>query len=402
MPRLSAPHALTALTALAAILACADPPSAPGARPTPAPNASTALAPDPTSQPIPDEYLVVLKDDVAPSDVRAIATRLTAAQGATLGFVYEHALRGFSAHMTAAAADAIAHDPIVDFVEQDQEVIASDVQNGATWGLDRIDDRFLPLDALYHYHGNGQGAGVYAYIIDSGIQTAHPDFGGRATAVFDAFGGNGQDCNGHGTHVAGTVGGTTYGVAKQVRLRAVRVLSCTGRGTYAGIVAGINWVTANHQSPAVANMSLGGRFSAAVNRATTNLVKSGVFTAVAAGNDRMNACNVSPASAPGATTVAASDRDDARAAFSNWGPCVHIYAPGAGITSDYPVNGTKVLSGTSMASPHVAGVAALFFSLNPQGTATAARTWILTRAVLNAIQNNIAGTPNKLLFKEGL
>jgi subtilisin family serine protease len=280
-------------------------------------------------------------------------------------------------------------------------VAADFVQHGATWGLDRIDERLRPTDGDYHYQGTG--AGVNAYIIDSGIQTANADFGGRAVAVFDAFGSNGQDCNGHGTHVAGTVGGTTYGVAKQVNLRAVRVLNCAGRGSFAGIIAGINWVRANHVKPAVANLSLGGGFSAALNRAATNLANAGVFVAVAAGNDARNACLVSPASAAGVTTVAASDRTDTRARFSNWGPCVHLYAPGVLVTSDW-INGlaSHTISGTSMASPHVAGVAALYLGENPGSAGAAARAWILGRAEPNVIQANIAGTPNKLLFKEGL
>jgi subtilisin family serine protease len=243
---------------------------------------------------------------------------------------------------------------------------------------------------------------VRAYILDSGIQTNHPQFGNRALAMYDAFGGNGQDCNGHGTHVAGTIGGSTSGVAKGVMLRGVRVLDCNGSGSWSGIIAGVNWVASNHIKPAVANMSLGGGYSSAVNTAVTNLVNSGVFVAVAAGNSNANACNYSPASAPGTFTSAASDKFDTRASFSNYGGCVDGYAPGVGIQSTWIGSGTNTINGTSMASPHTAGVAALYKANYGDASASTIISWITANATANVINSNPAGTPNRLLYKGGL
>jgi len=238
-------------------------------------------------------------------------------------------------------------------------------------------------------------------VIDTGIATAHADFGGRAQNVYDAFGGNGQDCNGHGTHVAGTVGGATYGIAKASSLRGVRVLDCSGSGSTSGIIAGIDWVRANHIKPAVANMSLGGGYSSALNAATDNLSGAGVFVAVAAGNENQNACNVSPASAAAPTVVAASDKTDTRATFSNFGSCVEVYAPGVNVTSTWLSGGTNTISGTSMASPHVAGVAALYKSGGDAASSTI-NSWILTNASAGVVRSNPSGTPNRLLFKSTL
>lgn len=245
------------------------------------------------------------------------------------------------------------------------------------------------------------GSGVRAYVIDTGIATAHADFGDRAANVYDAFGGNGQDCNGHGTHVAGTIGAAAYGVAKASSLRGVRVLDCNGSGSTSGIIAGVDWVRQNAIKPAVANLSLGGGLSSALNTATSNLASSGVFVAVAAGNENQDACKVSPASASGVLTVAASDKNDVRASFSNFGSCVELYAPGVNITSTWLSGGTKTISGTSMASPHVAGVAALYKSYGDAASSTV-NTWILDNSTLNVITSNVSGTPNRLLFKSTL
>ena len=239
-------------------------------------------------------------------------------------------------------------------------------------------------------------------MLDTGITPTHPEFGGRAAVAYDALGGNGIDCHGHGTHVAGTIGATTWGVAKAVRLRGVRVLGCTGSGSTSGIIRALDWVRVNATRPAVANMSLGGGFSSALNTATTNLANSGVFIAVAAGNENQNACNVSPASAAAAYTTAASDRTDLRASFSNYGSCVDGYAPGVAVVSTWLSNGTRSASGTSMASPHVAGVGALYKSANGEASSATVSSWINTNATANVIRSNRTGTPNRLLYTAGL
>jgi subtilisin family serine protease len=295
---------------------------------------------------------------------------------------------------------ALRRNPQVDYIEQDMEVTAEAIQTRPTWGLDRIDQRRLPLSGSYAF--NRAGAGVRVYIIDSGIQTSHPDFGGRAAAVYDAFGGNGQDCNGHGTHVAGTVGGAKYGVAKSVYLRSVRVLNCNGTGSWSGIIAGINWVANNHIKPAVANLSLGGGYNASVNLAVTNMINKGVFTAVAAGNSNQNACNFSPASAPGTLTLAASDINDAKGSFSNYGACVDVYAPGVSITSTWFNGGATTMNGTSMASPHAAGLGALYKANFGDAPSYRIVSWIINSATTGVIKGNPYGTPNRLLFRGGL
>ncbi|MGH7607846.1 MAG: S8 family peptidase, partial [Gemmatimonadales bacterium] len=308
------------------------------------------------------------------------------------------------------AAQALARNPLVAYVEPDQVYRVDATQtmnaNGDPWGLDRIDQRAVPLSRTYTY--TATGSGVHAYIIDTGIWTLHPDFGGRADNVYDAFGLSslfggfgvtGIDCNGHGTHVAGTVGGATYGVAKGVSLHGVRVLSCAGVGLTSQIIAGIDWVRQNHVKPAVANMSLGGGLSTALNTATTNLSNAGVFVAVAAGNENADACRVSPASAVGVFTTASSTKTDAKSSFSNWGGCVEGYAPGSAIVSDFLLGATMSLSGTSMASPHVAGVAALFKAVNGDQSSATVSNWIITNSTGGVITGNPAGTPNRLLFK---
>ena len=378
--------------------------------------ASPAAASGPTGQApllmakgkgIPNQYIVVLKGGSsarsagasahsAVADPQSVATTARV----TPKFVYNAALNGFAAQLTPGQLNALRQNPNVDYIEQDQVATVDTTQYSAPWGADRIDQRYRPLNGNYIYTKNG--AGVYAYIIDSGIQTSHSDFGGRAVAVYDAFGGNGQDCNGHGTHVAGTVGGSRYGVAKGVKLRAVRVLNCSGSGSYSQIIAGVNWVATYHANPAVANMSLGGNYSAALNSAVTNMISSGVFTAVAAGNSNLNACNFSPASAPGTLTVAASDKTDVKASFSNYGACVDIYAPGVAIQSTYLNGGTATLNGTSMASPHVAGVAALYKATYGNLVSSNLVNLILNNATTNVIYGNVSGTPNRLLYKSSL
>src|ERR1044072_8962868 len=311
---------------------------------------------------------------------------------------FKHAFNGYAAEMTETEAEALSLDPRVAFVEEDGVMTIDTTQSGATWGLDRIDQRDRPLNGTYVY--NHTGSGVRAYIIDTGIRTTHTQFGGRASAVFDAFGGNGQDCNGHGTHVAGTVGGSTYGVAKSVMLRAVRVLDCSGSGPTSGVIAGVDWVTNNHISPAVANMSLGGGASSALDTAVNNLANSGVPIAVAAGNSSTDACTQSPARAANAITVGSTTTSDARSSFSNFGTCLDIFAPGSGILSSWfsSDTATATLSGTSMASPHVAGVAALYKQFSPGASAATTRNAIVNNATTNKVTNAGTGSPNRLLY----
>jgi subtilisin family serine protease len=346
------------------------------------------------------DYIVVFKDAV--TDALGKADEKLLRHGGKGKFKYDRVLKGFAATLSPGAVAMLQADPDVAYIEQDGLVEASTTQSGATWGIDRIDQRSRPLSGTYTY--TSTGAGVTAYIIDTGIQTSHPQFGGRAAAVYDAIGDgrNGQDCNGHGTHVAGTVGSATYGVAKGVALRAVRVLNCSGSGTNSGVIAGMNWVASNHAARAVANMSLGGGFSSSTNTAANNLAASGVFLAVAAGNSSADACNSSPSSAANTTTVAASTSTDARASYSNYGGCVDLYAPGSSITSTWINGGTNTISGTSMATPHVTGVAALYKATFGDASYSTIRSWLTTNATASVITGNVSGTPNRLLYKAGL
>jgi subtilisin family serine protease len=338
-------------------------------------------------------WVVVVREGADPRSVAAVA-------GVSPRHVYTAALNGFSATLNAGQVNALRHNPSVDYVEQDQRYEMKTTQSGATWGIDRIDQRSLPLSTTYTY--TSTGAGVYAYVLDTGIQTNHPQFGTRAAVAYDALGGDGQDCNGHGTHVAGTIGSTTYGVAKQAQLRSVRVLNCAGSGSTSGIIAAVDWVRLNRTNPAVANLSIGGGLSTAMNTAVTNLSSSGVFVAVAAGNSNANACNYSPSSATAVFTTASSEKTDARRSSSNWGSCVDAYAPGGSITSTWIGGGTSTISGSSMASPHVAGVAALYKATYGNASSAAIDTWIKTNATAGVITGNPTGTPNRLLYKAAL
>ncbi len=399
MPRTSGPARSGAAAAALLVLPVLALPALSGtASAAPGTGAREAAAPitRTTGKPVRGSWIVTLREG---ADARGVARR----HAAQAGHVYTAALSGFSARLNAGQVRALQNDSDVVALEPDQVVEADATQTvakgGGLYGLDRTDQRALPLSGSYTY--GRTGSGVSAYVIDTGIATGHPAFGGRARNVFDAFGGNGQDCNGHGTHVAGTIGGSTYGVAKGVALRGVRVLDCGGSGSTSGIIAGIEWVRANAVKPAVANMSLGGGYSSALNTATNNLSSSGVFVAVAAGNENQNACNVSPASASAPTVVAASDKTDTRASFSNYGSCVELYAPGVAITSTWLNGGTSTISGTSMASPHVAGVAALYKSGGDAASSTV-NSWLLSNATGSAVRSNPSGTPNRLLFKSTL
>jgi subtilisin family serine protease len=355
-----------------------------------------------TAQTVPGQYIVVLQSNVA--DPATVARDLVNTAGGSLLRVYSSAIKGFAARLSAPAAATLGSNPLVASVEPDQMMRADVTQsmdaNGDPWGLDRIDQGALPLSRTYTY--TSTGAGVHAYIIDTGIWTLHPEFGGRANNVFDAYGATGEDCNGHGTHVSGTIGAATYGVAKAVSLHGVRVLSCAGLGLNSDVIAGVDWVTANHVNPAVANMSLGGGKSPALDQAVTNLYNSGVFLAVAAGNDNVDACTESPSGAASVFTVAASTKTDAKASYSNWGSCVEAYAPGSAIVSTYLAGTTMSLSGTSMATPHVVGVAALYKATNGNQPSATVANWITTNATSGVITGNPSGTPNLLLFKSTL
>lgn len=368
------------------------------------------------------QYVVVLEDSV--SDVAGTAKRLAA--GGRVLHTYRHALKGFAAQVSAKQAKRIAADPAVASVQQDAQVRASgdvDVNvaqavpapPNAWWGLNRIDQRLVPPNAAGTYNFVPTAPGVTAYVIDTGIQYSHAQFAGRATFGVDTVGGvapPGADCHGHGTHVSGTIGGSTYGVAKAVKIKSVRVLDCAGSGTFAGVVAGVDWVRGNAVKPAVANMSLGGGASLALNIAVNDLIESGVTTVVAAGNSNLDACDFSPASTLAAITVGATgDRftpaapiTDARADYSNFGPCLDIFAPGSLIRSAWIGSNTAfaTISGTSMASPHVAGVAALYLQGQPTAVPGQVRNGIVELATNGVVAGPGAGSPNRMLFSGGM
>jgi subtilisin family serine protease len=352
----------------------------------------------PGAEVVKDSYIVVLKSG-------RIARTVAAEHQATPLRTYTRVFNGFSATMTARKARQVAADPDVAFVQPNVIHRISDTQNNPpSYGLDRIDQRNRPVNAAYTY--NTTASNVRAYIIDTGIRTSHQDFGGRASSGFDAVdGGTADDCNGHGTHVAGTVGGTAYGVAKGVQLVGVRVLNCEGSGTTAQVVAGIEWVTANAVKPAVANMSLGGGADTVLDNAVSASITSGVSYSIAAGNGflglfALDACTQSPARVPAAITVSATNSSDAKPSWANRGTCVDVFAPGISIPSTWNTSdtATNTISGTSMATPHVAGAAALYLAGHPGDTPAQVQAAIVGNATTGVVTSPGSGSPNRLLY----
>lgn len=366
-----------------------------------------------------DNYIVVLKR----SQVQAVTASLSIAGNAKVSshvvvgnmlakvamdhgldeaqLVFSKALAGGVYRMSGAEAEELAEDPNVAYVEKDQIITINAVtQANATWGLDRIDQISLPLNQSYTYSEASSGAGVNAYVIDTGILTTHQQFEGRAlhAADFVDSDDDATDCNGHGTHVAGTIASRTYGVAKNAKLYGVRVLDCEGSGSISGVIAGVEWVTANHIKPAVANMSLGGGASQALDEAVQASIQAGVTYVVAAGNSNVTACNSSPARVPQALTVGSTTSSDRRSDFSNYGSCVSVFAPGSDITSTWYTSNTSTnkISGTSMASPHVAGVAALYLSSNPNASPAEVKAALLASSAAGKV-SDAKGSPNLLI-----
>ena len=385
---------IAAMAGLAVALgACSDSPTTANS------DAETDLAAASAGSPqVAGRFIITLQPRANPA---AVARE----HGVRPDFVYTHALTGFAGAISDAARQGLLRDNRVVRVEPDGIATIVTTQESATWGLDRVDQRSLPLSTTYSY--TSTGAGVSAYIIDTGIRLGHGEFGGRAVSGFDAVdGGSADDCNGHGTHVAGTVGGTTYGVAKGAALVAVRVLNCSGSGTWSGVIAGIDWVTGHHAAgvPAVSNLSLGGGANSSVDAAVRNMIADGVATAVAAGNGNQggraqDACKYSPARVTEAMTTGATDRTDTKASWSNYGNCVDWFAPGVGITSAWytSATATNTISGTSMAAPHTAGVAALYLETNAAASAQQVRDALFSGSTKGIVASSRT-TNNHLLF----
>ncbi|MCA6091688.1 S8 family peptidase [Streptomyces sp. SCA3-4] len=415
LPRRSARRygpAAALLLVLPLVVALAGTPGAPAGPSGPGPGGPRRPAPlrTTTGERVPDHYIVTLRTGTSP---RALSGRL----GVTPDYVYTHALTGFAATLSAEQLEAVRSTPGVAAVEQDA-VLTQAAEAAAppatrttgrvgtgSYGLDRIDQRNLPLDSQFNATATGEGATVY--VMDTGIDYSHPDFGGRAKNGTDLVSvtGNGSDCrtgSGHGTHVAGLVGGATFGVARKVSLVSVRVLDCGGRTTVAKLIAGFDYVVRSAAPASVVNASISGPSSQAVDTAIGNVAAKGVPPVVAAGNENDNACDHSPAGALAALAVGATDQQDRMTDFSNYGPCTRILAPGADIVSAAMGGGSATRSGTSQASPHVAGVAALYKAKNPTAGSAAVINWIVEQSTKNAAKDLKTGTPNRLLYTGGL
>ncbi|HEV7908142.1 MAG TPA: S8 family peptidase [Pseudonocardiaceae bacterium] len=346
---------------------------------------------------VPNSFVVKLKD----ADFTASATGLAAEYGGKVGQVFNNAMRGFTVNLSEAQARKLAANPAVDYVEQNQVFHVETTQtNPPSWGVDRIDQANLPLDSRYNY--TSTGAGVNVYVIDTGVRVSHSTFGGRARNGYDFVDNDAvaQDGNGHGTHVAGTIAGSQYGVAKGATVYGVRVLDNSGSGTTAGVIAGIDWVTSNAVKPAVANMSLGGGVSTALDDAVRRSISSGVTYAIAAGNSNADASTSSPARVTEAITVGATTNTDARASYSNYGSLLDIFAPGSSITSSWNTSdtATNTISGTSMATPHVAGAAARYLQSNKSATPSQVATALINSSTKNKVTSPGTGSPNRLLY----
>lgn len=348
-----------------------------------------------------DSYIVTLKKTAGLKAASSAGKGLIKEYGGSVNKTFGAALNGYSATLSATEAKRLAADPSVASVEQNQTVhLADTTQSSAPWGLDRIDQAALPLSGTYTYPDSA-GSGVTAYVIDTGVRITHQQISGRASYGYDAVDGDttASDGNGHGTHVATTIAGTTYGVAKKANIVAVRVLDNSGSGTTAGVIAGIDWVTANHSGPSVANLSLGGGASTTLDTAVRNSIASGVTYAVAAGNSSANASSYSPARVTEAITVGATTSTDARASYSNYGSVLDIFAPGSSITAGWYTSdtATNTISGTSMATPHVAGAAAVYLTSHTSATPAAVASALTSGATANVVTSPGSGSPNQLL-----